>query len=382
MIVFREKLKGDLKRIIKDPTVFKDPLTVFNDIPYREDILEQVAVYIKSFVKAGTKFSVLFLGLTGTGKTFVAKFVMREIEKVKKEDRDYTSVVQAYVNCKEMGGNKGAVLHSLATQISKRDIPRRGLGTADYIKFMKDYMKNKKAIMYLDEIDALVKKKDGDDVLYQLLRVDAPLSVIMISNDLNVREGMDPRVLSSLGPTILFNPYDAQQLSNILVRYAKAGLNVWDMEIINYIAAIAASEHGDARKAVELLFRAAMVASREGSDKIEKRHVDIAYQEYEREKVVEAVKDLPVHYKLVLMSVLKDNIAVNSYQIYKQIAEEMGVRVISYRRYAEILNELEMFGLLKIRVENFGRRGGIKKIVDVIDREKLEKIISSSVFME
>jgi cell division control protein 6 len=377
--VFRERLKGDLKRIIKDPTVFKDPLSVFNDIPYREDILEQVAVYIKSFAKAGTRFSVLFLGLTGTGKTFVAKFIMREIEKVKKEDRDYSQIYQAYVNCKELGGNKGAILHSLVSLISKKDIPRRGLGTSDYIKMIKDFMKVRKGILYLDEIDALTKKKDGDDVLYQLLRVEAPISVIMISNDLNVREGMDPRVLSSLGPTVLFNPYDAQQLSQILVRYAKAGLNVWDMEVINYIAAIAASEHGDARKAVELLFRSAMVASREGAEKIEKRHIDVAYQEYEREKVVEAVKDLPVHYKLVLISVLKDSIAVNAYQIYKKIAEEMGVRVVSYRRFAEILNELEMFGLLKTRVENFGRRGGIKKIVDVIDREKLEKIISQSI---
>ncbi|MEM2615861.1 MAG: orc1/cdc6 family replication initiation protein, partial [Thermoplasmatales archaeon] len=256
--MIRETLKGGKGEVIKNPKVFIDPLSVFKEIPFREDILRDAAIAIRYFVKNEVKFSNLFLGLTGTGKTFVSKYIYNEIEEVKNEDEEYKDVKQAYVNCREVGGTPQAVLSSLAGKLTGFSVPKHGINLGEYIDKIKNGTRNIKAIIYLDEVDTLVKRRGGDIVLYQLLRSDANISVIMISNDINVRDYMEPRVLSSLGPSVIFKPYDAEQLKFILSKYAEYGLikGTYDDDILGYIAAISAKEHGDARKAVNLLFRA------------------------------------------------------------------------------------------------------------------------------
>ena len=80
-------------------------------------------------------------------------------------------------------------------------------------------------IIILDEIDKLIKK--GDDVLYNLSRINtdlrkAKVSMIGVSNDLKFTEFLDPRVKSSLGEEeLIFPPYDAEQISDILKQRAK-----------------------------------------------------------------------------------------------------------------------------------------------------------------
>jgi len=109
--VIRETLKGGKGEVIKNPKVFIDPLSVFKEIPFREDILRDAAIAIRYFVKNEVKFSNLFLGLTGTGKTFVSKYIYNEIEEVKNEDEEYKDVKQAYVNCREVGGTHKQYYH-------------------------------------------------------------------------------------------------------------------------------------------------------------------------------------------------------------------------------------------------------------------------------
>ena len=80
-------------------------------------------------------------------------------------------------------------------------------------------------VIMLDEVDKLVRK--GDDVLYNLSRVNSDLlrsrvSIIGISNDLKFTEFLDPRVKSSLGEDeIIFPPYDAEQIREILEQRAR-----------------------------------------------------------------------------------------------------------------------------------------------------------------
>ena len=57
-------------------------------------------------------------------------------------------------------------------------------------------------IIVLDEVDALIKDH-GDAILYELTRINETLSkskvsIIGISNDLRLKEFLDPRVFSSL----------------------------------------------------------------------------------------------------------------------------------------------------------------------------------------
>ncbi len=375
--MIREALKGGKGEVIKNPKVFIDPLSVFTDIPYREDIIREAAIAIRYFVKNDVKFSTLFLGLTGTGKTFVAKYIFNEIEEVRKEDEDYKDVKQAYVNCREVGGTPQAVLSVIAEKLSSGIVPRHGVNLGEYIDKIKSSVKGRKALVYLDEVDTLVKRRGGDIVLYQLLRSEAEISLIMISNDINVRDYMEPRVLSSLGPSVIFKPYDAEQLKEILAKYSEYGLyrGSYSDDVLAYIAAVSAKEHGDARKAVNLLFRAAQLASGEGT--IRKEHVDRAIVEYEQERLVEAIKSLPFHYKLALRAVLDAEDVVTAHKIYIDYCNKFRTRPLSYRRFSDIISELDMFGIIKIKLLNRGRAGGIKKYVEVEDREKIIKALDN-----
>ncbi|WP_149528162.1 Cdc6/Cdc18 family protein [Sulfuracidifex tepidarius] len=378
MVVIREALKGGKGEVIKDPKVFIEPLTVFTDIPFREDILRDTAIAVRYFVKNNVKFSTLFLGLTGTGKTFVTKYMYNEIEEVSKEDPEYKDVRQVYVNCREVGGTPQAVLSVITERVTSGIVPRHGINLGEYMEKIKNSMRTWRALIYLDEVDTLVKRRGGDIVLYQLLRSDANISVIMISNDINVRDYMEPRVLSSLGPSVIFKPYDAEQLKFILSKYAEYGLHIgtYNDEILAYIAAISAKEHGDARKAVNLLFRAAQLAL--GTGFIRKEHVDRAIVEYEQERLLEAVKALPFHYKLALRSVIETEDVMTAHKIYTDMCMKLKQRPLSYRRFSDIISELDMFGIIKIKILNRGRAGGVKKYVEVEDKEKVMRALNET----
>ena len=133
----------------------------------------------------------------------------------------------------------------------------------------------KLVIIILDEVDQLLKK-GGDDVLYNLTRINgdlenAKVSIIGISNDLKFIEFLDPRVKSSLGEEeIIFPPYDAPQLMGILEDRSKISFNEFVITpgVIPLCAAFAAQEHGDARRALDLLRTAGEIAERQNAKKV------------------------------------------------------------------------------------------------------------------
>jgi cell division control protein 6 len=113
------------------------------------------------------------------------------------------------------------------------------------------------------------------------------LSIIGISNDLNFKEYLNPRVLSSLGEEeIVFPPYTAIEIKSILEKRADIAFEngTISQAAISLCSALAGSEHGDARRAVDLLRIAAEVAEREEANKVEEKHVRIAVQRIERDR--------------------------------------------------------------------------------------------------
>ena len=127
-------------------------------------------------------------------------------------------------------------------------------------------------VIVLDEIDKLVKKS-GDDTLYNLTRINSDLknskvSIIGISNDLSFKDFLDPRVLSSLSEEeIVFPPYNAPQLVDILAQRSDAAFMAGAIAegVIPLCSALAAQEHGDARRALDLLRISGELADRDES---------------------------------------------------------------------------------------------------------------------
>lgn len=244
-------------------------------------------------------------------------------------------------------------------------------------------------IIVLDEIDKLMRK-GSDDVLYSLTRINSDLkkarvSVIGISNDLNFIDFLDPRVRSSLGEEeIIFPPYDALQLVDILKQRAQEVFveGTIEEDVIPLCAAFAAQEHGDARRALDLLRIAAEIAEREKNSRVRSKHVKFAKERIETDRVIEVIKTLPTQSKLVLYSILflekygMTNITTGeTYNIYRELARKSNIDVLTQRRVSDLINELDMLGILNSTVISKGRYGRSKEIRLATSHVYLKKIL-------
>tara|TARA_B100001996_G_scaffold382219_1_gene373459 strand:- start:214 stop:1038 length:825 start_codon:yes stop_codon:yes gene_type:complete len=231
-------------------------------------------------------------------------------------------------------------------------------------------------VIVLDEIDHLVKKA-GDDLLYNLTNLNAELKnaracVIGISNDLKFTDFLDPRVRSRLGQQdIVFNPYNAEQLQDILRERSKEGIakDAISAGVIELCAALAAQEHGDARCALDLLRVSTEKAEQEGSPTVEQQHVRIAQAQIESDQVTPVIRTLPTQQKLVLSAVLlneknglKNFQTGEVYNIYKQACNIVQQQFLTARRVSGIISNLDMLGLITAKTVSRGRYGRSKEI--------------------
>ncbi|MCE4612690.1 MAG: ORC1-type DNA replication protein [Desulfurococcales archaeon] len=361
------------------------------ELPHRESEIRRVASVLAPALRGERPSNLFIYGLTGTGKTAVIKRVM--IKLVEAVSRNSSRVKPIYVNVKQRD-TPYRVMVDLAESIGLR-VPFTGLSTGEvYSRFTKKLSKMQGVyIIVLDEIDFLVKKH-GDDLLYKLTRINevienAKVSLVGITNSVSFVEELDPRVKSSLGEEeIVFPPYNAEQLKDILeTRAAKAFKpGVLDEDVIPLCAALAAREHGDARRALDLLRVSGEMADRLGDDRVTRRHVLMAREEIERDRVGEVVRTLPLHSKLVLASVTALTMGgrtyattgeVNSY--YRELVKKLGLESITLRRLSGILGELDMLGLISARVISKGRYGKTRIIELSSDPEAVIKALGDDI---
>ncbi len=253
-----------------------------------------------------------------------------------------------------------------------------------------DYAERVVVIM-LDEIDKLVEKS-GDDTLYNLSRMNSELensrvSIIGISNDLKFTDFLDPRVKSSLGEEeIVFPPYDANQLRDILQHRSEIAFEEGALspDVIPLCAAFAAQEHGDARRALDLLRTAGELAERSQAETVVEDHVRQAQDKIELDRVVEVVRTLPTQSKLVLFAIIlleKNGVrSINTgevFNIYKQLCEEIDADVLTQRRVTDLISELDMLGIVNAIVVSKGRYGRTKEINLSVPLEETEVVLLS-----
>ena len=381
--------------------IFEDMLTIVNIfenrevlrstytpdyLPHRSDQVKALATVLVSALRGETPSNVLIYGKTGTGKTAVAKHVGKELERTG-ELYGIPSVV-IYINC-EVVDTQYRLLASLARHFDK-EVPMTGWPTDQVYTEFKNALDSEKriAIIIMDEVDKLVDK--GDDVLYNLTRINSDLkkakvSLIGITNDLKFTEFLDPRVKSSLGEEeIIFPPYDANQLRDILQERAKTAFKpgVLEESVIPLCAAYAAQEHGDARRALDLLRVSGELSERSKSSKVLEMHVKQAQDKIETDRVVEVVKTLPTQSKLVLLSaVMLNNVGDSNittgeaYNIYKQMCRIIGIDILTQRRVTDLISELDMLGILNATVVSKGRYGRTKEIALSVPTESTSRVL-------
>jgi cell division control protein 6 len=280
-----------------------------------------------------------------------------------------------YLNC-EVVDTQYRLLATLARHLGK-EVPMTGWPTDQvYEEFKKSLdVEKRMVVVIMDEIDKLIRK--GDDVLYNLSRINddlknSRLSLIGISNDLKFTEFLDPRVKSSLGEEeIIFPPYDANQIFDILEQRAKIAFkeNALDESVTRLCSAFAAQEHGDARRALDLLRVSGEIAERSGSSIVDEEHVRKAQEKIEMDRIIEVIRTLPTQSKLVLLSVLilskirGNNISTGeAFTVYKQMCRTIGSDILTQRRITDLISELDMLGIINAMVVSKGRYGRTKEI--------------------
>jgi len=192
-----EKYLSDIS-IFKDRGVLRHTYTP-EYLPHRDEQVNSLAAVLVAALRGDAPSNILIYGKTGTGKTAVAKYVGLELER-SGEIRGVPCYV-IYMNC-EIVDTQYRLLAHLARHFDK-DIPMTGWPTDQVYGEFKKAIDSERmiVIVMLDEIDKLIRK--GDDVLYNLSRINGDLkksrvSIIGISNDLKFTEFLDPRVKSSV----------------------------------------------------------------------------------------------------------------------------------------------------------------------------------------
>jgi cell division control protein 6 len=234
-------------------------------------------------------------------------------------------------------------------------------------------------------------KKSGDDILYNLSRINgdlkkAKVSIIGISNDLTFTDYLDPRVKSSLGEEeIIFPPYNADQLRDILEQRSKMAFkdNTLEQAVIPLCAAFAAQEHGDARKALDLLRVSAELAERLRGTVVREEHVRKAREKIEIDRITEVVRTLPTQSKLVLYSIVlldrgtpgKELNTGDVYNVYRRLCRMIDADVLTQRRVTDLISELDMLGIVNATVVSKGRYGRTKEISLSVPPESTSKVL-------
>ncbi|MCH7567835.1 MAG: orc1/cdc6 family replication initiation protein [Nanoarchaeota archaeon] len=386
--------------IFKEKSVLQIGYTP-DTIPHRDEQIELVASILAPVLRGERSSNLFVFGKTGSGKTLSVQFVINEIlKRVKESGKDCLKVV--YVNCKlkKVADTEYRILAEIISNLGG-SVPATGLPTDKvYNKFV-ELIDDKKGIflLILDEVDQVVKKI-SDNFLYTLTRLNSELknvqiSLVGISNSLTFMDDLDPRVRSSLGEEeLVFPPYNALQLRDILKERSSQAFSEGVLEegVIAKCAAFAAREHGDARRALDLLRVAGELAEREGAKSLMLTHVDAANKKIERDKMIDVIESEPKQFHLVLLSIisLSEDKTLNNiftgdiYNKYQEICEKTNNEALTQRRISDIIAEFDMLGLINARVVSKGRQGRTREIKLTLShniKEKAKEILHDSLVL-
>jgi len=355
-----------------------------SSLPHRDHEVEALVRNLVDALNGHIPSNMLLYGVPGSGKTVVTRFVLGQLLD---KGVEMGQPVQTYeINCRNVD-TKYRVVQTIASQLARRGdtpIPFTGWPTDRVLETL-IYRMDRAAgvhIIVLDEIDNLVSRA-GDDLLYNLTSLNTVLRnarccIIGISNDLHFTQQLDPRVSSRLSQEdLVFHPYGALEIQDILNERVETGLreNVLEGGVLELCAALAAQEHGDARRALDLLRISVQKAEQRAQARVDPKHVRLAQSQLEYDQVTPVLKSLPLHQKVVLFAIILNeengmrNISTGEvYRTYADACMKIGVEPLTPRRISSLLNELDTLGLIMARNVSKGRGGRSKQVNSAIPK--------------
>ena len=334
----------------------------------RENQAQQIMEYLYVPSNGSLPPFVSVFGRSGAGKSTIVKLVCDNLSN---------SLAYSFVNLR-----KSRSIFSCANLIlseldaepvkSSEGIHKAIHKIQSRIKEILSTEKKNNFVLVLDEFDVIFSdtRSKPSDFVYQLLTMVESLRVenimlclVTVSNQNLADYSLDDRVKSRMDSyEVFFPPYNKDEIFSILKeRSEKAFVRKINDDVLEYCAEISVDEHGDCRRALQLLRIAGEIAN---GDDIVQDHINQAAKTFDDDNLDLLIKSATPQQKLVLFSLAKLVLNTgkelhstrNIYQTY-QTLDTKNNRKLSYRSIFNLLKELENTGIIFGKIHSTGRHG-------------------------
>lgn len=369
--------KKELRKIVSD---IRAQNSLFSDKSYLDNLIAPASImgrsteskklvnYLLSHEKGLVVPLISVYGRSGSGKSTIVRFVCENLDL----DFCYADLRKA----KTVFGCINLILSEMGHPNLKS---AQGINTAFMIleKLVVETLEqsgHSVFVLCLDEFDTLFYDKRGkpSDFIYKLLvlvekirTLQKHMCIITISNKILSEFNLDDRIVSRIGSSeIYFNSYSRNDVLKIIrSRAVKSFSDIIDDDVIKYCAQISSDDHGDARRAIDLLRTSGEIASLENK-KISRQHVDEAVKQLQKNQITTIISGGSHHFKLACAALTRITFLTDEgwhstselYTQYQKIISD-DTRHISYRRFSEMLIELVNSGIAISQTTSKGRHG-------------------------
>jgi len=346
---------------------YLDTLTLPTKIIGRENQARDLVRLLLGYQKGLVVPLISVYGRSGGGKSTLVRFVCENLD-----------VKYAYVNLgrvKTVFGSINLILAELQ-QPNVQSSQGQNIGIERIEKTIDAFLQksDKLFVLILDEFDVLFadKRSKPSDFVYNLVTIEERLRekgkqmcIIGISNNVIADYELDDRVRSRIGSSeVFFEAYSKNDVLKILKdRAKKAFSEKVKSAVLEYCAQQSSAEHGDARRAINLLRVGAELASTK-EEKLSENHIEMASEQIQEDRIVKILSTSSYHFHLVCVALARITYLTGEQWyatsiLYHQYKLIIGSREkpLTYRRVSELLVELANFGIALSHTSSSGRHG-------------------------
>jgi cell division control protein 6 len=387
-------------------TVFRDETKldinyVPSRLPHREKELRLLLEFFSYLLKSPDRMAqrVMVTGDIGTGKTALCQRFGQEI--LLEAHKRGINLRYVHVNCREYRGKLMFVLQHALT-VLKPNYPQRGYGAEEILNALLKHLDEENAflLLALDEFDSLIET-EGSDAVYNLTRLQEMrqgkpqrISLLGIMRNLESTTKLDDSTKSTLQRNVVhLDRYGKAELTDILAERVALAFepSAVPEDVVSLTADLAYNETGNARFAIELLWRAGKYADAEESGTVAPECVRKAVSSIIPTLQKSDLENLSLHKRLFLLGAAQVFVETNEAYValseieeaYAVACEEFETKPVSHTQLWKYLQELSALGILKTEVSGLGSRGRQSLVyLPTISAEELEKALRASLEKE
>ena len=304
-----------------------------------------------------------------SGKTMITKKLL--LESLPRKAALYGNLVKVLlVNCRIDRTLQAIMVKALKSL--GQSYPTRGYSFEELLNALVEELRSNRMhlVVAFDEVDSLVLSDPSSLYTITRLREMAPgsqvLSSVLISKTTDYLKRVDLSTLSSLQwNEISLEPYSSEELADIIASRSEAfNDGCFDDDAMQFAAEVA-GVYGDARYALDLIWRAGKLADDSGSPRMLPEHIRSAKASLPPQLRKEELAYLTIHQKLLLMAIsalLKkgDSTSVSIGEVEKSYSAICESRNLTAYRHTQVwsdVNELSRKGIIETQLSGKGVRG-------------------------